>query len=51
MFKLKFNHVTKYYNSKIKQMSTTKVTTPIAKQPTPITKQPKAHNKGNKAHN
>jgi len=51
MFKLKFNHVTKHYNSKIKQMPTTKVTTPIAKQPTPITKKPKVHKKGKKAHN
>jgi hypothetical protein len=44
MFKLKFNHVTKHYNSKLKQRPTTKVTKPI-------TKQPKAHITGNKAHN
>jgi hypothetical protein len=29
MYKLKFNHVTTYYNTKIKQVSTTRVTKPI----------------------
>jgi hypothetical protein len=43
MFKLKFNHVTKHYNSKIKQRSTTKVAKPI-------TKQPKAHTKGKRVY-